>query len=173
MQPELYDKRCSKCGETKPLNDFYANRKMRCGRDSWCKACSIRNTQAWAKRNPERVKAWRAANRDRVNRYHHNWLAANPGYTQDWERRMRDPDERAAREAKRRARQRKAFVEHVDPLVVLERDDGVCGICGKDVDPLAYHVDHIVALAKGGDHSYANSQTAHPRCNQRKGARDH
>jgi 5-methylcytosine-specific restriction endonuclease McrA len=68
------------------------------------------------------------------------------------------------------ARQYRAYVEDVHPLVVLERDDGVCGICGEDVDPQNYHVDHIVPLAKGGEHSYRNTQAAHPACNMKKWA---
>lgn len=64
-----------------------------------------------------------------------------------------------------------AFVEYVHPLVVLELHDGMCGICGDDVDPSDFHVDHIEPLAKGGEHSYLNTQPAHPRCNMSKGAR--
>ena len=75
------------------------------------------------------------------------------------------------RKAMRRARRSAGFVESVDPLVVLELADGVCGICGEDVDPLDYHVDHVVPLALGGDHSYANTAPTHPRCNAQKGAR--
>lgn len=71
----------------------------------------------------------------------------------------------------RYARKVSVFVEHVHPLVVLERDDGVCGICGTDVDPTDFHVDHVMPLVRGGEHSYANVQLAHPVCNQRKGDR--
>jgi 5-methylcytosine-specific restriction endonuclease McrA len=56
-------------------------------------------------------------------------------------------------------------------LVVLERDDGICGLCGHDVDPFDFHVDHVVPLSAGGTHSYANVQVAHPFCNMAKGAR--
>jgi 5-methylcytosine-specific restriction endonuclease McrA len=61
-------------------------------------------------------------------------------------------------------------VEAVDALTVLERDDGVCGICGEDIDPTDFHVDHILPLARGGPHVYSNVQIAHPECNIRKGA---
>lgn len=71
----------------------------------------------------------------------------------------------------RRARMLEAFVEHIDDLVVLERYDGVCGICGEDVDPLAFEVDHIIPLSRGGGHSYANVQPAHRSCNRSKHAR--
>ena len=69
-------------------------------------------------------------------------------------------------------RARKLGVEHeaIEPLVVLERDDGICGICGKDVDPMSFEMDHIIPLARGGSHTYANMQVAHMPCNRRKGA---
>lgn len=78
---------------------------------------------------------------------------------------------RAAREADRRAMIAGAFVEAVHPLVVLELADGVCGICGKDVDVREYQVDHIEPVSLGGEHSYSNTQPAHPRCNISKGNR--
>ncbi len=47
----------------------------------------------------------------------------------------------------------------------------MCGICGEDVDPFDFQVDHIVPLVHGGLHNYENSQVAHPLCNQRKNVR--
>lgn len=70
-----------------------------------------------------------------------------------------------------RTRKLDAFVEEVESLVVLEMDDGVCGICGSDVDPFNFHVDHIIPLALGGLHTYQNTQPAHPNCNRAKGGR--
>jgi 5-methylcytosine-specific restriction endonuclease McrA len=32
-----------------------------------------------------------------------------------------------------------------------------------------FHVDHIVPICKGGEHTYANVQPAHPICNISKG----
>jgi len=72
-------------------------------------------------------------------------------------------------EADRRARKHDRFVEHVDPMVVYARDEGLCGICGTTVYG-EFHVDHRIPLAKGGEHSYANVQVAHPTCNLTKGA---
>jgi 5-methylcytosine-specific restriction endonuclease McrA len=58
---------------------------------------------------------------------------------------------------------------------IYERDSWNCGICGEPVDqeavwphPLSPSLDHIVPLALGGDHSYANTQCSHLRCNQAK-----
>jgi hypothetical protein len=40
-------RRCSKCGETRPANEFYQSR------DSWCKACLRESSRRWRERNPE------------------------------------------------------------------------------------------------------------------------
>jgi hypothetical protein len=75
------------------------------------------------------------------------------------------------RNFRRKARALGVYDEHVDSLIVMERDDGVCGICGEDVDPLDYTLDHRVPFARGGRHNYANVQLAHHACNSRKSAK--
>lgn len=78
----------------------------------------------------------------------------------------------------RRAREKNAFVEVIDPLVVFERDNWICQLCNHPVSKLRGRetidiasIDHIIPLAKGGKHSYDNVQLAHFTCNSRKGAR--
>jgi 5-methylcytosine-specific restriction endonuclease McrA len=77
---------------------------------------------------------------------------------------------RAMHKAVRRARKRNQFVEKVYRSKVFRRDAGICGICREAVDPLDWHLDHVRPLARGGEHSYANTQVAHPSCNHRKSA---
>lgn len=71
---------------------------------------------------------------------------------------------------------------YYDPTVtrqkVFERDNYVCQICGKPTDPsdiswgtigpLFPTVDHIIALANGGTHTWDNVQCAHAICNSYK-----
>lgn len=75
----------------------------------------------------------------------------------------------------RRARRADAHIEIVYRTRVYERDNWTCRLCGDPVDPtaevpehLAPTLDHILPLAQGGDHSYANVQCAHFICNARK-----
>lgn len=126
-----------------------------------CRACRNAAARRHYNRNKQQVL-------DRMRTYYTD----NQGVRQLKQRTYHQDNPEVARRASavRRARKKNAeVVEHVEPLVVLERDDGVCGICGHDVDPMNYHVDHIVPLSVGGEHSYANTQTAHPNCNRRKG----
>lgn len=60
---------------------------------------------------------------------------------------------------------------------VHKQSQGICGICGAPIDfaarcpePMSASIDHIVALANGGTHTYANVQSAHFICNSLKGA---
>lgn len=76
-----------------------------------------------------------------------------------------------------KAAKRAGFVERVFRAKLYERDNWHCQLCHKPVlmekpvpHPLAPTLDHIVPLAVGGDHSYANTQLAHFICNSRKGA---
>lgn len=58
---------------------------------------------------------------------------------------------------------------------ILERDGWACRLCGDPLDmeavvpaPLAPVMDHIVPLARGGEHAHYNVQAAHFICNSHK-----
>lgn len=110
-----------------------------------------------------RAREWRAKNLARAREICRQWRMSNP--------------ERAAELARkgvltRRARIRGAYVETVDPMKVYSRDCGVCGICSRPVEmEESWHVDHVIPLSRGGEHSYANVQLAHATCNKSKGSR--
>lgn len=114
-----------------------------------------------------------AATRKRRARWTAEQRAAQAAYLKAWNQRNRGKVREYSRRGQlvRRARKHAGFVEVVDPAEVLRRGDGLCGICGKPVDPETFHVDHIVPLALGGEHSYANTQAAHPLCNRSKGTK--
>jgi 5-methylcytosine-specific restriction endonuclease McrA len=147
------------------LTEFYANKRMTDGRASWCKTCTKAGALAAyhaapAKHNARR-KANKAAKPELHRAVHARWAAANPEAMRESWRKTKQT---------RRAARKGILSEYVDPLVLLEMDDGVCGICGSDVDPFEFHMDHVVPVSRGGDHSYANMQVAHPSCNKGKGA---
>lgn len=95
-------------------------------------------------------------------------------------RRRNTPKRRATNRiyrANRRARLRDAFVEPVDPTKVFERDLYICQRCfiqcpskATVPDEDAPTVDHVIALANGGEHSYKNTQCLCFMCNSHKGA---
>ncbi len=74
-------------------------------------------------------------------------------------------------------RKRGASAEYISRTEVFEHDKWVCHLCGKKVnrkakhpDPSSPSIDHVVPLAKGGQHVRSNVATAHLGCNMRKHA---
>lgn len=82
---------------------------------------------------------------------------------------------RKAHAARRLARVRASTVERFIHEDIYERDGWRCGICKQPTKrnavvphPKAPTLDHIVPLAKGGEHTRANVQCAHFECNYLK-----
>ncbi len=70
-------KRCSACGELKPLTEFHQKRNARDGRQSRCRPCNIDLNKQWYREHPEArrlrldayAKARRRENHHRVLEY--------------------------------------------------------------------------------------------------------
>lgn len=79
----------------------------------------------------------------------------------------------------RRAREKGAQAEAIDPMRVFARDDWHCQLCGVSTPrrlrgrmvPTAPELDHIIPLSIGGMHTYDNVQCACRKCNGSKGNR--
>lgn len=87
---------------------------------------------------------------------------------------------RMARAIQRKAMKRGAAVsgEAFTIQDLLERDGPVCALCYGRIDttlawphPMYPTIDHITPISRGGEHSLANAQPAHFRCNIRAGAK--
>lgn len=84
------------------------------------------------------------------------------------------------RRHKERAKLRLVKVETVDPIKVFMRDGWKCQLCHRKLNPqdkgtykdTAPELDHIIPLAKGGEHSYRNTQCACRRCNAEKSSNE-
>jgi 5-methylcytosine-specific restriction endonuclease McrA len=108
------------------------------------------------------------------------WRVRNAEHTAEYDRQYRKANAARMTEKNRRRRARllDAWVEDVDIAVVFERDEGLCGICTEVIDlaldwphRMSLTLDHVVPLARGGEHSYRNTQVAHAVCNSRKSDR--
>jgi len=57
-------KTCTKCGKTKPLQEFTKNHRGKNGYSTWCKACHVENSERWRKdpknKGVVRKTAWKA-----------------------------------------------------------------------------------------------------------------
>lgn len=91
----------------------------------------------------------------------------------------------ASQKKDKRIKPEKRVVNNIDLHKLFVRDKGVCQICGgmcnwNDIEDFGtYKVvgktypsrDHIIPIAKGGEHSWENIQLAHHGCNSRKSDR--
>lgn len=81
-------------------------------------------------------------------------------------------DSRRRRKATRRARKANApRIEQIRRGFIIERDDATCYLCGRRLEDSEITLDHVVALANGGDHTEDNLRVACRPCNSRKGTR--
>lgn len=154
---------CPHCGDA-----MAGPRRKQCGKPECtkrAKADRMRDYMRTRRTDPElgaqHREYDRKANRKRLDTVGH-WRTVYPG--------------RAARtDALRRMRVQAATVESFAPRAVYERDGWLCRLCHLAIDPavawpdsMSASVDHIVPLAKDGEHSMANVQAAHLGCNSRK-----
>lgn len=125
----------------------------------------------WLTENPDRTRAakraWVEANYDRVRELaretSRRWKAAHP---------------EAVRAEDARRRSLLVKVESVDLRALWVSQCGVCAMCRHRIDesldwpdPMSKSLDHIVPLARGGEHAQRNLQFVHLVENLRKGAR--
>jgi 5-methylcytosine-specific restriction endonuclease McrA len=161
-------KRCSKCGETKPLGDFNRNRATRDGLAKWCSACCRIAARAWRDRNADRArenarlygaahpeararraKRWREENPDRFKERRDAWRQENP----DQARVLRTLDNHRRRGA--RAERDAVEILRADPCVY-------CGNAGGTIE-------HIIPVIAGGSGEWENLAGACRSCNSGKG----
>src|SRR5690606_38380620 len=114
-------KRCTKCGEVKPLDAFNRHRKGALGRRSRCRACQREYNRTWREANRDRKREYNreyyAANRDHWREYARAWRAANRGHKRAYDRAWYEANRDLRREyaRRRRARKRAATVEELAP----------------------------------------------------------
>jgi len=181
------EKKCTQCGEVKPLDAFGFSRSGR-SRElrprPACKACRVAYETARYEVNPgpnrARAAAWYAANTERGKANAKRSAKANPERVRATKDRWAKlhPEAGRATVQRRRVRLRSNPTENFKDTEIFDRDGWICGICGEPIDLRAkapngdsVSLDHIVPMARGGSHTRRNVQAAHLACNQFKGAR--
>lgn len=156
---------CRDCGEEKPFDAFHRHPGTKDGRGPYCRQCHARRTKAWQADNRTRM---RILQQESYTRHRDTRIVALAVRKKAKREQFNDY------ERTRRARKRRAFVEHVTLETVYASDHGVCWLCGGYVSLETVvrgdrpSMDHVTPLAKGGEHSYSNVRLAHQRCNSRK-----
>jgi len=134
------------------------------------KAAKAAYQRAWKKAHKEEVaayqKAWVQTHQAEISAYRQSHKAEMAASDKAY--RLAHYDAVLDRGSRRLARKRSVTIENVSRAVVYERDAGRCHICGRKVNPNRWHLEHLVPLARGGEHSYQNVAVSHPTCNLRK-----
>jgi 5-methylcytosine-specific restriction endonuclease McrA len=139
-------KRCSVCGEQKPVSDFYLSKGTADGFCYLCKPCEVQRCVASQERHPE--------TRRRAE-YKYNRTATYK-----------------AKQARRRERKRNAPINDFTTKQWQEMKaqyEYRCAYCGKRPERLTQ--DHVIPLLKGGSHTASNIVPACQPCNSRKHVR--
>jgi 5-methylcytosine-specific restriction endonuclease McrA len=168
-------KTCIMCEEVKPLTEFYAygyttNQGKRSTRyESRCKPCSIMRRKAQSAASPgkdaENARQWRENNADRQLEYAREYRASEAGKkTKARLQRIRSARMRVAGgEDSPEIREIYAEAARVEALVAN------CPVFDLPEIGKKMHVDHIIPIARGGEHKIGNLQILPIGLNMRKG----
>lgn len=121
----------------------------------------IERSRRWNRENPEKVKNWVRNNRDKVNASVRKYARLNPEAS------------KISRDI-RRARKFNAVVTRLRigyANRLLNWQNFKCPYCSVDLRTVENHEDHLIPLAKGGEHSERNLQITCKRCNLHKHAK--
>ena len=151
---------CKKCGVEKALEDFTPHAPSKEGRTHECRACATVRKLEWAKQNPAKSKAsiakWRQANIEALREYGRGntkrWQAANPEKVREYS-------------IQRRARKKASQFYAVSTGFLKRLHAQPCIYCGSTKN---IEADHVVPLARGGQHSIGNLVPACRTCNASK-----
>lgn len=171
-KPEIDSKRCTRCGSTISLSEFYRDKRATDGLYSHCKSCDKATTTARRRANPEQAREWSkqqyAANSAARKKSQRKWQEANRdawlASKRNWQR---DNYSKAlASNAARRAALTQSIVAWSDmkSIAMLYAYAANSGM----------HVDHIVPLRSklvSGLHVIANLRLLPAAENQSKGNR--
>lgn len=183
-----YNASCIKCGENN-TKEWYLKNRDRCKENvyKWrkrnsgrVKSSAKKSSAKWRFKNKERirensarryvkykdkikyqVKRWRNANIDRYRKKFKEWRNNNRDAVNSLER-------------NREARKRDSHGSHTaqDIADIFRLQNCRCAYCPAILTKKTMRVDHIIALAKGGDNNRRNLQILCEPCNLAKGARD-
>ena len=155
-------KKCSKCAEVKPLDDFWKNATKKDGRQMYCKSCLAVRNQLWRESNPERTRenantryadnpgprreqlyAWRKENPGKVRNAERKWRKENPEY-------MREVDRARYKANPQRTRSAVAKMVNNNYAKLREMFGPTCTDCGWELPTKIFEYHHLDPATKNG-----------------------
>lgn len=147
------EKLCTKCGVVKPAESFTKTRATKDNLHSNCKQCRKVSKKLSREENHEvwlaKEAAYREVKREVLRTYHKDWRKANPDKLKSHREQWLDKN-RAYQKAHYKNKGRAIYLEKTygiteeDYEVLLEKQFGLCAICGTDSQQRkrTLHVDH-------------------------------
>lgn len=133
---------CRKCGESKPIKDFYRHKDYPGGRKTYCKKCENRMVTEWRRKHPEKSRK-----------------LANDSY-----HRRKHLPEMIAKLRRKNLAIYGITIEHYEAM--LESQNGVCAIC-EETEPGKTPLGKEKMLAVDHDHDTGEVRgLLCSRCNQ-------
>lgn len=190
MHPQRSTKTCPTCKETKEIDAFGIARARYDGRQGECRACRSARNAVFRAENVEKERARHAAYneqnrevlRERGRLYSARQRETYPerqkealqrwykskgrAYHQQWKK--AHPDQCIESANRYRARLLGAYHEPVDRTAIIDRDGGICYLCGNTPTGWQLTLDHVIPLVRGGSHTPDNLRVACRSCNARK-----
>jgi len=183
MAETVLTKICSKCKVEKSLSEFCRDNHAKDGLRSTCRSCHSARAKQYRKdhkkETAERRRKYHQENKEKISIRYKIYADAHKKEKAAYYKQYCQTDTgkavRHKSKHKRRALKMKVKCENFNPLRVFERDKYRCQLCGKKTrpdfnqwHPLYPHLDHIVPLSLGGEHSKRNTQCLCRLCNLTK-----
>ena len=153
-------KRCSKCGDTKPVDAFSRDSANKSGLRGQCKSCDSAKNKAWSSKNPERKKE----NRKR-------WRQENLAIVV-YDRMLHEQGNKDSYRV--RVRNRKRHLNTINEMEPGQWESLVRVYGGRCLYPRCNETqvtqDHVIPISKGGRHHVSNLQPLCHSHNSGKGA---
>ncbi len=181
-------KRCTKCGAEKPLDQFHRNKSAKDGLTSNCAECNKLRAREWGAQNKERARVTARKNylgkQDAYKKRAKGWAKSNPerrreiwiksasshkeqkaAYTRQFRR--DNPETVTAANHRRRDRKQNKHFTAMEWRELRQKFGNKCLCCGSTKRITA---DHVVPLSVGGRNTIDNIQPLCMTCNRRKWA---
>ena len=188
-------KKCPRCRLLLPSSEFHKTLNRKDGLQYYCIRCQAEYNRLYRQthREEEVKRHWRyrqnhkaqsrkyyQANKTKRKEYRRNYRKTHKAKIRKQIKQYAKTHSGVIQAVRIRRRARRfggAMIDIFTNEEIFERDNWICGICGKEVDKdlkypgrMCASLDHILPLSRGGNHTRDNVQLAHMKCNQIKSA---
>lgn len=190
MTSEIITKKCKKCHTIKDVSEFSFANILKNLYQTWCKECM----REYYAKNKEKIKKdsdeYYKKNKHKIKEYYkiygvkYRGIDKNKDNKKKYQQRWNSTEVGIISKCNRNHKRRDFKIKNNDgtlpintnyPLSkelenLLVKQNHKCAYCGSSLVKYK-HLDHIIPLSKGGNHSIKNVEWLCPSCNFKKGSR--